>query len=397
MNVVAITQNRRELIYMGKQKEKSSAESVRNIVVGVITGLIVLAIPTLFNMYTEIKLCGEKLISIDDQLQSLEKTIEDKQSETTQYINGQYDGLVARMDDLQSRMNTLELANIVAMKVSFSNALSLDAEISTETVASPICLSAPKYTDTDVIALDRDDNTKEYTLSDLANKKILTAYESAGKRILFYGQLDEKGCWTGNCILNVYQDDQLILVNEVQYHSGQALSYRQVIVNNAEWIVSDRICVGGYNEGETYRYNTADSFEMDFSFYDAQDDDIYTYEEFLQKVDGQTISSYYHGNTANGKYADSTGGAYLIKFDESGYVKYLYCGNFVNGFPADETGNAWDIAKEKDTAYMYTKGYFTGDDKKEIVFKNDLSMEDIQSILERENFMCPLDLQWNFL
>jgi hypothetical protein len=52
---------------------------------------------------------------------------------------------------------------------------------------------------------------------------------------------------------------------------------------------------------------------------------------------------YYYGFSKSEKYNDSTGNAYLIKYDTDGTVLSLYKGQFLEGQPSDKTGQAFSI------------------------------------------------------
>ena len=121
--------------------------------------------------------------------------------------------------------------------------------------------------------------------------------------------------------------------------------------------------------------------------------DIVFTDKFVAENDPRMIS-FYHGNTADGKYNDNTGEAYEVIYNEDGTVKTLYTGGFKDGTFNDDTGNAWDITYFAQSGYYY---YNTG------IFRNGnaveksgepISVEQIEKILSESMIKIDTELKW---
>lgn len=113
------------------------------------------------------------------------------------------------------------------------------------------------------------------------------------------------------------------------------------------------------------------------------------------KLNEITVEGYYHDQTSNGMYNDTTGSAYSVKYADDGTIRTLYVGNMVDGQYEDETGNAWYITKSEDTDYMYYKGFFKAgktENNKGSVFKNNLTLVDIGNYILGYEF--DIELNW---
>lgn len=257
--------------------------------------------------------------------------------------------------------------------------------------------------DTNSIIAKNSFNGKEYTLSQLEKEKLFIPYREKNKEILFYGSYNNSYL-NGNCIYNVYKNNQLEMILEAEYENGNLLSYRKITsditpagVNT--WNVSYRENKINYNSGITLNYFKYDNYTKNFNLDNATANNLLYVNEFESKLKDTTIlEGYYNGNTSDGYYNDNTGNAYMIKFFDDGTVRMLYHGNFRDGYPDDSTGNAWDIVKNKNTGYMYYKGNFKNGsttNSKGFIFENDLTFERINEILEQNNFKIAFELNWD--
>lgn len=264
-------------------------------------------------------------------------------------------------------------------------------------VENPVFLSAPTWEGTEIIAIDRNNET-QYTANELINQKVFFIYEENGQKVLFYGQYNERMQWDGNCLINVYINDKLEIITDAIYHDGIIQSYKQIIPSKKNekeiWIVSDRVSDGAINSGVTWTYRRESDHIASFDMSNASSEDMLSYEKFKADINTSLLSEY-HGNTSEGLYNDTTGESYYISYADDGTVKTLYEGNFVDGKFDDSTGNAWYITKNDGTPYMYYKGIFknnTAADKSGKDFQHDISKEFILDIVKDKEYA--VDLKW---
>lgn len=343
-------------------------------------------------------------VDINSDIKSLQSSLETYNNTLitqNSTINSQFQTLNNEISMLNNRLTNIESAVYYTKNITIRKEEVEKLKFETISYTMPEFLSEPAWKSYDIIADDDQGNT--YTAADLINEKILFGYEDNGQEIIFYGQYDSSNKWNGNCLLNVYQNNRLIMINEVEFDHGKMLSYNQILSdvskdNRDVWIVGKRQCDEKYNSGDSYIYLRGNVEDKDFSIEDVEETDLQYFETFKKSIDKQLIG-FYHGNTSSGKYNDTTGQAYLVKFADNGTVKYLYQGMFKDGYPNDDTGNAWDIAKEENTDYMYYSGTFDNgkkpDSRNEKNFRNNLTVNEINEILEKHGFNnCVVELKW---
>lgn len=257
-------------------------------------------------------------------------------------------------------------------------------------------LRAPTWRSTDIIATDTTTG-QEFTAAELSGQKLLLPYTGNNEEeVYFYGQFNENNHWDGDCILNVYKNNNLILITEAEYNDGALLTYKQALSNNknSEWIISERKNEGDLNSGDSWKYTSGQVFTKSFNFDTVNAIDICSVNNFNSNLSAK-LKEYYHGNTSKGYYNDNTGNAYFISYMDDGTVKTLYVGNFNNGLFDDSTGNAWYITRTAETNYMYFKGIFKKGEPQhdsENIFENDLTFTRIQEIINGKKFNC--ELKW---
>jgi hypothetical protein len=259
------------------------------------------------------------------------------------------------------------------------------------------------WKDSDVIAISPTTNEK-FTAAELTGEKLLFSYTQDGQEIFFYGQYSENNKWDGNCIINVYDNDELQLITEATYNDGVLLNYKQVYTytttaNEEVWCVSKRECTDEGNTGDSWNYYKEEDIIKDFTLSEVEPTDILNVGQISEKIE-TSVEGFYHGITSNGQYNDTTGESYLIKFSKKdGTVRTLYVGNFIDGDFSDNTGKAWYITRNDNDlngTYMYYIGKFK--DGKPIEkttadnFMSDLSDEDITAKTESIFFKC--ELKW---
>lgn len=245
------------------------------------------------------------------------------------------------------------------------------------------------------------ENGVEYTINELTKESIVTAYidKSTGETVVFKGQYDKYNHWDGNCIINRYKDNKLVFIMDAIYISGELTKYKQAFpyTNTSGvdlWLVSERTVEEYKNRGETWSYFKDSEYEKIIEVDSIKSSDVIDADSFRLMLSSK-LEGYYNGYTSNGLYNDNTGQAYLVKYAREGYIRTLYVGKIENGYFEDESNNAWYIVKSEDTDYMYYKGMFhngspVGND--ESTFKNSISNEEIEKILQDNNFNT--DLCW---
>jgi len=192
---------------------------------------------------------------------------------------------------------------------------------------------------------------------------------------------------------------------EAVYDDGKMLRYKNIYSDvstqgNDIWIVSDRISIDDINIGETWNYYRDNDIECDFEMSEVNPNCLLYVSDFKNQL-FEKVEAYYSGNTANGKYNDSSGNAYLVKYDREGNVVTFYMGRFKDGKYNDNSGEAWSIARNIDTnsCYMYTKGIFVDnkcskEDGNVKEFVHNLTQEQIDEYLKGYVIVC--DLDWYF-
>lgn len=245
-----------------------------------------------------------------------------------------------------------------------------------------------------VIGIDME-NGVEYTVDDLIKKPIVTAYvdQNTGETVIFKGQYDKYNHWDGICVINRYKDNKLEFIMDAEYISGELIRYKQVFsyVNAAGvnlWMVSERENEEYRNSGETWSYFKDNEYEKIIEIDNIKGSDVVNADSF-RMIMSSNLEGYYNGYTSNGRYNDNTGQAYLVKYTREGYIRTLYVGKMKDGYFEDETNNAWYIVKEENTDYMYYKGKFihgSPTHDKESIFINNISIEEIEKIMQDNNF-----------
>ena len=240
------------------------------------------------------------------------------------------------------------------------------------------------------------DTGEEYTSKELYNQQLLFTFNRDSQEIFFLGQFNEEGQLDGNCIVNIYNNNKLILITDTVCNNGELLEYNQVFpcTNSAGqtvWAITNQIPYDSFKNGETLYYFREDDLVQAFNSNNVTPENIITVDEFSSRIN-TTLEGYYCGNTSNGYFNDTTGDAQMVKFSKDGTVSAVYVGNFKDGQFDDHTGNAWLIAKGE-TNYIYYKGMFTNgirlDDK---AVKILISQKEIEEIVNETHFNC--ELKW---
>lgn len=399
---------------------------------------IVKSIPDRFNEMES------NLSTLTEELPTLSQDLSTLQEETSKNFENISSDLTSSLTDMNSSLSDLEestKADIDSVKEElqqdinkindklFNLALNVTPINNTANLITQTINSIETEDNKNIILLDNSApiaidhvTSKEYTASQLAEQKLFMPYLNEKKQeVFFLGQFNKDNQWDGDCIINIYEKDNLILITEGKYNDGRLLSYRQVFPFTTStgvnvWCISEREIIrddSNSNEnneidiqkiessytfnGEslTYFANDENKYQKNFTLEDASALNIVTVEQFKSTI-SSPLEGYYFGNTSDGKYNDNTGTSYMIKYFEDGTVRTLYHGNFLNGTFNDDSNSAWLIAKEQNTTYMYYKGKFK--DEKPLhnegsKFENYLTSTRIKELLIENDFY--LDLNWD--
>lgn len=295
---------------------------------------------------------------------------------------------IINISERVARIETHE-DNILSLK------LSENANIDIEPVGSSE-LHFASWEDVDEnVVVGTDNNNNVYTIKEIAGRTIFIPYRNDDNTLLFYGQLSNKQNWDGLCLLNVYYGNHLQFVSEVQFDEGSPISYKQVFWDdkNHAWYCSERQVYDNGNYGYTKKYNINFEYTLDKAIEKIQTTDFIDCSYILGKID-EKLNGVYWGYTADSSYNDQTGEAYLVKYDQEGYIDYLYRGRFLDGQPNDLTGDAWMIGKNKYGKYLFYQGKFKNDEKIDdrSHWEQLESIQEISKITDKYNFQC--DLKW---
>ncbi|MBD5507850.1 MAG: hypothetical protein HDR05_07340 [Lachnospiraceae bacterium] len=354
------------------------------IVSGIITSLVFCLIYVLLSSMTNISKIQENIERLNDQINEYSE----KQNE---------------MEDVLKKVVVVQ-SDSLNIATSGDKAISIYANDSFLEVINKTYSSEQAIWDTAEQNLWEDENLvigqdmrsgEMYTVGDLMKESIVTSYvdQSTGEIVVFKGQYDKYNQWNGNCIINRYKDNKLMFIMDAEYISGKLIRYKQVFSGvNARgddlWMVSEREIEEYRNKGETWSYFKDSEYEKYIDINSIKDSDIIDANSF-RLILSPNLEGYYNGYTSDGLFNDDTGQAYLVKYAREGYIRTLYVGEMKDGYFEDATNNAWYIAKSEDTEYMYYKGAFDRGHpvhNDESIFINNISIEEIEKILQDNNF-----------
>lgn len=312
---------------------------------GVVSSLIVLMLTGGFEVLRNILNMDERFDDIGEQLESIELSI---QTESKEREEGD--------KEIRNQIYNLLLADKVRANALFERIISEEYNGINRPSGQNTNLVA-----TSVVAYNKE-TEEEYTVEQLADLKLLLPYVSNNQEVIFYGQFNEVGQWDGECVLNVYEEDELVLITDAEYEDGSLLSSKQVFSYELQsgervWALSDRTYENRIGIGDTHLYAWEHGYTKDFTLDDVTVKDVLHAEEFISSLEPR-LAAYYSGDISDGYFNDDSGNAYMVYFFEDGTVRLLYSGRFKDGTFHDNTGEAWYIVKEEDTDYMYYKGNF---------------------------------------
>ena len=410
-----------------KSKQQSFKDKKKSIISKHIKDIIMLLAPsilsgiiTLIGTVYNVNALTDRVDSIDGEngkIEKLENKIDNMESKLGKNMDKLESIISNNIDKVESRIsNNIDKVesritnDVKEAKEEFRTALGFikcfptdnglsgmpDVNINIEIKAN----SNPNWTAMQTIAIDADTGEK-YHAEELINKRILMPYTENGTEVYFFGQYNSKNHWDGDCTINVYENDKLILITDAVYKDGKLQKYKQALPSfnssgDTVWIISNRICKGKVNQGVSVSYYVDKLPDKGFNIENVEIRNIISVREFQTSLK-LGIEGYYSGNTSNGKYNDDTGEAYMAKYFHDGTIKMLYRGKFKNGTLYDTSNDSWYIVKEKDTDYMYYKGPFENNTSKwkdDKYFKNHLTLDEITEFIKDYDFDC--SLKWNF-
>lgn len=304
-------------------------------------------------------------------------------------------------DDITSvkETNSSLMAKVEALEGNFSEVFTISIKQNDlPIVESSYELENPTWDAEDIIASDLISG-EEYSAGFLAGKKLLVPYTNNGQEVVFFGQFNENYHWDKDCIINVYANDELILIMDAEYDDGELVTYQQVLAETLQtrqdvWVVTEREHRADINYGETWNYDRTEDYAKQFELDQVQMQDVVSAEDFIAEID-TPVDSYYRGNTSNGIYNDNTGEAYLVRYNEDGTVKVLYKGCFTDGKFDDNTGEAWELVFDSSNGinkYFYYKGIFRKGNRANSKKIDYVTREQIEQITEGMEFSC--DMEW---
>lgn len=384
---------RKRGFYLMAQKTKDNLEkklTIVNLLIPILTAVGAF-VGIVLGFIVSVKLNDERFNTLKETIDEIKVSVNEIEDLAIENEFKHYGEKIESLEeDIESiNQKITDLTVDLAVKIKFVDDFTLEKEI----IDKGHRLMAPRWSETDIIAIDLTTN-KSYTAKELTEKKILYPYTEDGQEIYFYGQFNENNQWHGACILNIYENNNLVSIMDANYNNGSIVDYKQVFIDGNNWIVSDRKNEGNYNSGVTFRYSKTQDLEKKFTLETVEATDVINVEDFFYEVDTKLVS-YYYGNTSNGKYNDSTEEAYLVKYAEDGTVTVLYQGQFANGKFDDNTNNAWYIVRNDKTNYMYYKGKFDNGspvNNEGSYGKTNLSIEEIKELIKDKNYQC--ELKW---
>lgn len=319
------------------------------------------------------------------------KNLTEDVSEMKEYLYAD-GGVKDQLGELSNNMDSVtELLNITAIKANVTTEEYINSNVSV--VDNNISNSTSSFSADTCIGTDSEG--KAYIAKDLIGKTILLTFDQGDKETYFLGQYNDKYHWDGYCVINTYSTDGILNgVSESNFDDGNRLDYESFYLsdNQDEWIYSDRDCKNDSNEGISIRYKLNYDKQKNFTLTNARASDM-VYVENMQSYDDKEILSYYDGSTSNGAYNDNSGNAYLVRYNEDGFVSVFYKGCFKDGNFDD--ANAIEIVLDDSpniNKYFLYKGKFingkrTSDDGIRYV-----TQDEINTVLKENGFTD--NLKW---
>lgn len=379
-----------KIITMSKKKQEDKKQKVIQISVG---GVISIVVTIALTAISASWIISGNITSLNKDVKSINTKLNTANSEIKEmkeylYADG---GVKDQLGELSNNMDSItELLNITAIKANVTTEEYINSNVSV--VGNDISNSTSSFSADTCIGTDSEG--KAYIAKDLIGQTILLTFDQGDKETYFLGQYNDKYHWDGYCVINTYTDGVLNGVSESNFDDGNRLNYESFYLsdNQGEWIYTDRDCKEDSNDGISIRYKLDYDKQKNFTLTNARASDI-IYVENLASYDNKEVLSYYVGSTSDGVYNDNSGDAYLVRYNEDGFVNVFYKGCFQNG-NFDDTNAVEIVFDSSNDRYFLYQGAFvdgkrTSDDGIEYVTQNE-----IDTILKENE--CPNDLKWYF-
>lgn len=379
-----------KIITMPKKKQEDKKQKVIQISVG---GVISIAVTIALTAISASWIISGNITSLNKDVKSINTKLNTANSEIKEmkeyiYADG---GVKDQLGELSNNMDSItELLNITAIKANVTTEEYINSNVSV--VDNNISNSTSSFSADTCIGTDSEG--KAYIAKDLIGQTILLTFDQGDKETYFLGQYNDKYHWDGYCVINTYTDGVLNGVSESNFDDGNRLNYESFYLsdNQGEWIYTDRDCKEDSNDGISIRYKLDYDKQKNFTLTNARASDI-IYVENLASYDNKEVLSYYVGSTSDGVYNDNSDDAYLVRYNEDGFVNVFYKGCFQNG-NFDDTNAVEIVFDSSNDRYFLYQGAFvdgkrTSDDRIEYVTQNE-----IDTILKENE--CPNDLKWYF-
>ncbi len=386
-----------------ENKSRLTSQDKRGIIIGIITGLLVVIIGMLISNFYTLPLRVGRLETdakeLDNQIDKIESNLHNEIKEVKEDLQSDISDVQEDVSEVRDSITNLQ--NLLLSSVHFSPTEEVAQQISNtygniDGIDSNGRLS---LTLTSVVAYS--DNGTEFTADQLSDIKLLLPYHEGKQEVFFYGQFDEENRWDGDCLVNIYENGVLKLITDAVYENGKLLNFKQAFPDTttggqAVWTFSERTVQDDFSTGRTWHYFRNGNYDQNFRFDEVTAQDMISADDFRDVV-GIGLEGYYRGVNSDGHFNDNTGNAYMVKYFPDGTVRTLYVGAFVNGQFEDQSGNAWMIGKNKlEEPYSYYKGAFKNGNpiKDRKYWQYDLTVEEINVILKKAGFKGDCELVW---
>lgn len=379
---------RGKIIKMSKSNKDKKQNVIQISVGGVITIVVTIAIAAIGATW----LVASNIMSLNKDVKAINKELNTASTERKEMYSYLYndEGVKDQLGNISDDIAEIKkFLNSPTINASADAQECIDVSIednhistSTSSISADTCIGT-------------DSDGKAYIAKDLIGQTILLTFNQDNKEIYFMGQYNNKYHWDGYCVTNTYDAVGLLDgVCESNFDDGTRLDYESFYRsdNQEEWIYTDRDCKKDVNEGISIKYKLDYSKQKNFTITNVRVSDI-IYIEDMKNCENKQILSYYDGITSDGVYNDNTGNAYLVRYNNEGFVNVFYQGCFKNGYFNDT--NALEIVLDESVGinkYFVYQGKFSNGKRLSDEGIKYVTQEEINTILKENE--CPDDLKW---
>ena len=242
-------------------------------------------------------------------------------------------------------------------------------------------------------------NGSPCSVKDVVDERIILTYTEGNNEVYFYGTYNENCHWDGYCVTNVYSSSGTLTgICESNFDDGKRLDYKSFYLsksNNNEWIYVNKENLSESNIGTSIKYEFTYDKTKNFTNTNIKVNDIIFVDDFIEDNSFKMLS-YYYGNTSDEEYNDiltkedikkGKKKAYLILFDDNGYVNIFYISNFTDGYANDK--NAIEIVLDQtpnNYDYFKYEGKIENNNRKGNSEKKYVTNEEILDIISGLTF-----------